>query len=206
MDLRANANLLKFLGRHAPLELDSIRKDDTENYELLRAKAVFDGSGGGISADVALTPVTRASVLRLIRTYTAEATPDVTRLLSAIERRLRQCHGAKMLGGAIAAVSGAALALIPSLGYDRGTVALWSAGFSCAGGLLTLAAGAFERSPNGLRLTAGDYQSLVNHRAELMSIERRMVADEAFPMGDAELVKLYNRSTEIADDIAKLAP
>lgn len=207
MQLRPNANLLKFLERSAPAELESIRRRDPENYGLLRARAVFDADRrGAMPSDTALTPVTRASVIKLIETYTARATPEVSSMLAAIDRRLRLCQRAKMLGGAVAAISGAALALIPELGYDRATVSMWSAGFSCAGGLLTLLAGAFERSPNGLRHTAGDYQLLVNHRAELMGIERRIEANEAFPAADGELVKLYNRTTEIADDIAKFPP
>lgn len=205
--LRSNANLLLFLERHAPRELDAIRHEDPDNYELLRAKGVFDAaSHGAVPVDAVLTPHNRNSLLHLTATYAAKMAPRVAALLAHIERRLRHCQAAKMLGGVVAVISGAALALIPALGYDRATVALWSAGFSCAGGLLTLAASAFERSPNGLRLSAVDYQSLAGHRAELSGIERRLDADAAFRMIDGEVIKLYNRTNEIADALARLNP
>lgn len=205
--LRSNANLLLFLQRHAGRELDAIRKEDPDNYELLCVKGVFDAtSHGAVPVDAVLTPHNRSSLLRLTATYSANMTPRVAALLAHIERRLRHCQTAKMLGGGVAVISGATLALIPAIGYDRATAALWSAGFSCAGGLVTLAASAFERTPNGLRLSAVEYQALAGHRAELSGIERRLEADLAFRMSDGEVIKLYNRTNEIADALAQLNP
>lgn len=147
-----------------------------------------------------------ASSLRVVVSSRLNLAPRVAALLAHIERRLRHCQGAKMLGGGVAVISGAVLALIPALGYDRAAVALWSARFSSAGGLLTLAASAFERSPNGLRLSDADYQALAGHRAELSGIERRLDADAALRMTDEEVIKLYNRTNEIADALARFCP
>lgn len=206
MSLSPNANLLHFLEKRAPDELQAIRRNDPENYELLQSRVVLDARGIDVKETGPLSPTQRESALRLIQSYTKTAIPAVSQLLSAIDKRLRRCHAVKLLGGAVAVVSGVALALLPSIGYDRATVAIWSAGFSCAGGLLTLLAGMLERSPNGQRMTVGDYQLLVNNRAELKGIERRLGADEVFTLSDAELVKLHNRSAEIADEIAKMEP
>lgn len=206
MSLRPNANLLRFLERHVPQDLAAIRKADPDDYELLHSRVVLDGNPLGVTASTTLPQAKRASVLELTRRYATEAAQNVARALVLIDRRLRFCQRAKLAGGAVAAVAGAVVAAMQGLDYNEQTVAVGTAALGSAGGLVTLLAGAFERTPDGLRLTATDYQLLVNHRAELIAIQRRVDADALFSLQDAELIKLYNRCNEIADDLSKLAP
>jgi hypothetical protein len=206
MSLRPNANMLRFLERHVPADLAAIRKANPDDYELLHARAVFDANPVGVPTDSTLSPSKRKSVLQLTRRYAMEAAQSVVAALVQIDRRLRTCQRAKLAGGAVAAVAGAIVALLQGLHYTQQTVAVGTAALGSAGGLVTLLAGAFERTPDGLRLTAADYQLLVNHRAELVGIQRRVDADALFPLPDGELIKLYNRSNEIADDLSKLTP
>jgi len=206
MTLSANANLLHFLERRAPVELQAIRRDDPDNYELQHASVMLDAGHTDINEGTVLEPTQRTTALRLIQTYAHTAIPAISKLVSAIDKRLQNCQRLKTLGGAVAVIAGTAMVLLPSLGYHKDSVSIWSALFSCAGGLVTLFAGVLERSSNGQRLTVGDYQMLVNHRAELKGIQRRVEADAVFRLSDPELVKLHNRSAEIADDVAKLEP
>lgn len=206
MGMRTNANLLQFLERRAPVVLQSIRRDDPDNYQLQRAAVMLKAGSSEVRQIAALEPTQRLSALRLVQAYTEAAVPAISGLVSAIDQRLITCQRLKIVGGVVAVISGAAAVVLPSLGYAKESISIWSAMFSCVGGLLTLFAGVFERSPNGQRLSTGDYQMLVNHRAELRGIERRIAADAVFHISDQDLVKMHDRSAEIADEIAKLEP
>lgn len=206
MSLQRHSSLVAFMEHHALGELDTIRKEEPDIYELIAEDTLDNAPPREAPIAGGMTPRRRRGLLRLTRAFADEATQKATTALAVIDRRLQVCHRAKSIGGYVSAIGGAASALLTSLGFQKPVLAIATAVVSSIGGVLTVMATSLERTPDGQRMSAADYQQFANHRAELAEILRRLTADPVYPLTDDELTKLYDRCAQIATGIDRLIP
>lgn len=209
MILQPNTTMIEFLEKHASDELEKLRRTIPEAFEFLHVSVQLNPELAARVPEAAnnrtLTSAERTGALTLAGSYVKNAAPLMATLTAAIDRRMRNCNRAKLTGGVIAALAGVTLALLHGLKLSSDVASIASAAFSSVGGLLTVASGSFERTPNGARVSATDYEQLIKLRVELGEIQRGLDADAIFSMTDAEVIKIYERSVKVAGELERLS-
>ncbi|WP_152565997.1 hypothetical protein [Lysobacter antibioticus] len=198
--MRSNS-VVSYLKRVSPERVDALKQAFPDAHALFSTDLVLGED------DVA--PTSRAARLALIGEAAARLQPDIEGLIQALRHRSRRIARLRLAGGLVAAIAGAAGAVVAllagQLGWSKEGVAVAGSTIAMLGGLLTVFADHFERSENGEKYSAVEVlPRLVEARASLARALLSVQRDSVFPLGDAEIDGTLKALDESAVEVMRL--
>jgi hypothetical protein len=153
--------------------------------------------------------VDREVGLSLIGTTSSQVTKDIDFLVSAMKVSMQRVRRLRFGGALVATLSGAASALLVFLGRSKDwasdQIAVGTAIVTMAGGLCTLFAEHFEKTPTGLKFSGVDeITSLIDLRVKIEKTLIRIGQDSLSPCSDAEIAEANSLLNEGALKVMRL--
>lgn len=197
------ADLVAYLERSSPESIAALRNRFPENKQLLSsAKSLGTESAVARSEN---TEQDQTAFVDLLKSSTVKLEADTDELIAAIKTRMTLVHRTKLIGGLIAATSGALTAFLASASAPDQTTALATALVATVGGLLTVVADYFERSPSGIRIaSAEEYGKLLDARSSLARISRQISQTVVAPLSLDDLHEKLAETNTVAEHILRL--
>lgn len=102
-------------------------------------------------------------------------------------------------------LTGVVTAGLHAASHAGALTALGTAFGSAMGGIITLSASSFERTPTGLRVSAKEFESLIELHAEVAGIERKVERHAVIPITDDAARKMLERVGEVEKELTRMA-
>jgi hypothetical protein len=200
----AAAGIVDFLERVDPEQIQALRTAHRNEGNMLSTQKMLGDQVKSGPTD--LTASKRAALVDLINVSVGKLKEQSDNLIRFVRAKMALVNRTKMIGGIIATISGAFGAALVYWGVGQEGTALASAFVAMLGGLATLSADYFEKAPSGMRIaSAEEYGRLVEIRANLEKVERRIARDEIITLTGQELEDTIRTLDDHADRIVKLS-
>jgi hypothetical protein len=199
----AERSVFDFLEAASPHVVTELRAKYRVNADLFSTARTLGSKEEGVRS---VGADRRAAVVALVGNGAMELARDLERIIRYVLDRMRLVWKTKFAGGLVAAFSGVASAGAALLEFSSAGAAFVLAIFALVGGLVTLFADFFERTPSGVRVASvEDHVRFVEMRAEVERIRRRIERDDLLPIPDAELETILGSLDEYAASVKRLA-
>lgn len=203
--------LLVYLDKVDPGALGALRsRHPTQRPQFELSDAYKWGPPGTVPPDGAALalpdPDRLPALIDALDVGTAKALTDLQQLIPRIVRRLTNCNRAKVGGGLASAAAGVVAAWLTTRGAVASNVALSTAVFAGLGGVCTLVAGQFERSPSGAPVSlATNVEKLITLRAAVERMRRRLSHQALVPIDEDAATKMLDLLEEVAENLSRLS-
>jgi hypothetical protein len=201
--------LISYLEKVDPASLEALRRrhpSQRQRFTLsgdLKLGDATDPSGATLALP---DPDKLPALIDSLDLGTAKTLSDLEQLIPRIIRRLTSCNWAKVVGGFTSASAGAVAAWLTVSGAAPSNVALATAVIAGLGGVCTLVAGQFERSPSGARVSlAADVEKLITLRAAVQRMRRRLSRQGLVPIDEDAAQKMLDQLDEVAESLSRLS-
>lgn len=197
--------ILLLIERRNESSLLALRQQHPEAKEYLETITSFGPGDAATPAD-AVSATSRELKLRVVQLAAEQGKASADELLVMILRRMRLVARIKLVGAAIAAVSGGVVAVLPLFNVRGESAAMVPGLFCMAGGLTALFADHFERAPSGVKIAGSEERTrLVEMRGNMELIGRRTERDRSIAVPEAELDSMIATLDEYAMTLLKLS-
>jgi hypothetical protein len=197
---------MSYLETVSPHTVKTLKNSFPYSERLFSSEMEFGAEG---TADKATLPPDRSARISLLKESAPIVTRDVEQLVGYLRKRLKLVQKIRLGGGVIAAITGCISAVTALIGKQKGWpsegIILGSSITTTVGGLLTLVADYFERSPTGQKFGGTEeLTGLVETRCAIEKIVLQLSRDTIIPLSDAEIGAAISLLDEVSLKILRL--
>lgn len=203
--------LLMYLQKVDAGALEALRQRHPSQRPLFELSGVFryapPDAGPPAGAALALPDPDRLpALIDALDVGTAKTLTDLEQLIPRVIRRLTSCNRAKIAGGLTSVAAGVVAAWLTTRGAVASNVALSTAVFAGLGGVCTLVAAQFERSPSGAPVSlATNVEKLITLRASVERMRRRLGRQALIAIDEDAAQKMLDQLEEVAECLSRLS-